>query len=411
MLIVQKYGGTSVADAECIKDVASRVVAHRERGDQVVVVVSARGDTTDELLKMAYEIAPSPPERELDMLLSAGERVSMALLGMAIMEQGLPAMSFTGSQAGIITDGSHTRAKIREVRAHRIKDALADGRVAIVAGFQGVSWDNRDVTTLGRGGSDTSAVALAAALGADACEIYTDVDGVYTADPRICPDARRLDAVSYDEMLEMAATGARVLQLRSVEYARNHGVNLRVCSSFGDAPGTLITEEERMERAIISGVTHDVEEAKITLLGVPDRPGIAATVFGALADSHINVDMILQNVSEAGHTDISFTLPSEDLSRGKQVIEQVVAEVGARGFSADETVAKVSLVGAGMRTHPGVAAKMFRVLAEHGINIEMISTSSIKISCVVSAAKAEEAVRALHSAFSLSEEAASRERA
>ena len=409
--MIQKYGGSSVADAERIRRVAARIVDEKRRGNAVVVVVSARGDTTDELMGLAREISPHPPERELAMLLTAGERISMALLGMAITELGEPAVSFTGSQAGIITDNSHTKAKILEVRADRLRAALDMGQVVIVAGFQGVSRE-QDVTTLGRGGSDLTAVALASALRADVCEIYSDVDGVYTADPRLVPNARKLHAVSYEEMLEMASTGARVLQLRSVEFARNHGVTLHVRSSFEDTPGTWIKEEdERMEQAIISGITHDTSEAKITLLSVPDRPGIAAHVFGALAEADVNVDMIIQNTSEQGHTDISFTLPKEDLAKANRIIDQVSEEIGARGSTCDENIAKVSLVGAGMRTHPGVAAKMFRVLAENSINIEMISTSPIKIACVVRGDQVGQAVRALHEAFNLEEEALAREHA
>jgi aspartate kinase len=408
-IVVQKYGGSSVADAERIKAVARRVVATRVEGHDVVVVVSAMGDTTDELLRLASAVTPLPPPRELDMLLTAGERISMALLAMAIHALGHDAVSFTGSQAGIITSTEHGRAKIIDVRAARIQEALAQGKIVIVAGFQGVS-TTADVTTLGRGGSDTTAVALAAALGASCCEIYTDVDGVYTADPRIVPEARLLHAVSYEEMLEMAATGARVLQLRSVEYARNHGVLVRVRSSFNDSPGTWVREEdERMERAIISGVTHDVSEAKITIQDVPDRPGVAARVFRALADEGVNVDMIVQNVSTRGRTDISFTVSREDGLRARQAVEAVVADIGAAGILYDDGIGKVSLVGAGMKSHPGVAATMFQALADAGVNIEMISTSSIRISCVVREADVVRAVRAVHERFRLSEEAIVRE--
>jgi aspartate kinase len=408
-VIVQKFGGSSVNDAERIKAVARRVVETRVDGFDVVVVVSAMGDTTDDLLRLASAVTPLPPPRELDMLLTAGERISMALLAMAIHSLGHDAVSFTGSQAGIITSTEHGRAKIIDVRTARIQEALTQGKAVIVAGFQGVS-TTADVTTLGRGGSDTTAVALAAALAADSCEIYTDVDGVYTADPRIVPDARVLHAVSYEEMLEMAATGARVLQLRSVEYARNHGVLVRVRSSFNESQGTWIREEdERMEKAIISGVTHDVSEAKLTIQDVPDRPGIAGRVFRVLSDEGINVDMIVQNVSTNGKTDISFTVPREDGLRAKGSIDAVMGEIGAGGILYDDGIGKVSLVGAGMKSHPGVAATMFSALAEAGVNIEMISTSSIRISCVVREADVVAAVRAIHDRFRLSDEVVIRE--
>ena len=404
-LIVQKYGGTSVGDAPRIQRVAERVVATRQAGNQVVVVVSAMGDTTDDLVALARQVTPDPPPRELDMLLTAGERISMALLAMAIADLGVTAKSFTGSQAGIITDTLHGKARILDVRAGRISEALGDGHVVIVAGFQGVS-TTRDVTTLGRGGSDTTAVALAAALGAATCEIYTDVDGVYTADPRLVPQARKLHAVSYEEMLELAACGARVLMLRSVEYARRHGIVLHVRSSFTNAPGTWVREEdERMEKAIISGVPHDTSEAKVTLVRVPDRPGIAARVMRAIAEQTVNVDMIVQNVSHGGTTDISFTVPKTDLAQAMLVLDKVRDEVGADRVEADEEVAKVSLVGAGMKSSPGVAAAMFEALAEAGVNIEMISTSTIRISCVIRAADVGTAVRAIHDRFHLSEEA------
>jgi aspartate kinase len=409
-VIVQKFGGTSLIDAERITVVAERVVATKRAGHDVLVVVSAMGDTTDDLLGLAQQISPMPPPRELDMLLTAGERISMALLAMAIHERGHAAVSLTGSQAGIITTAEHGRAKIIDVRTGRITDALATGRIVIVAGFQGVSGDTSDVTTLGRGGSDTTAVALAAALGAEQCEIYTDVDGVYTADPRIVDDARVLHAVSYEEMLEMAASGARVLQLRSVEYARNYGVMLRVRSSFSDLQGTFIREEdERMEKAIISGVTHDVTEAKVTIQGVPDRPGVAGRIFRALADEGVNVDMIVQNVSTAGHTDISFTVPREDVERAKQIMLPIAKDIESAGVTYDPSIGKVSLVGAGMRSHPGVAADMFGALADAGVNIEMISTSSIRISCVIREGDVVPAVRAIHEHFHLSEEAIVRE--
>jgi aspartate kinase len=400
-LLVQKYGGTSIADPDRIRAVADHIVATRHDGHDVVVVVSAMGRTTDELFRLAHEVSHAPAARELDMLLTAGERISIALLCMAIGDRGEPAVSFTGSQAGIVTDESHGRAKIVEVRAHRLRDALGAGHVAVVAGFQGVS-TTRDITTLGRGGSDTSAVALAAAMGAEACEIYTDVAGVYTADPRLVPSGRRLERLSYDEMLEIAATGGRVLALRSVEFARNHGVRVHVRSAFTWEPGTWIQEEDStVEQAIISAVSHDISEAKVTITHVPDRPGIAATVFRALADEDVNVDMIVQNVSTGGHTDVSFTIPRQDLARTVPVMDKLVGEVDASGFAHDAAIGRVSLIGAGMKTHPGVAAQMFEVLAGEGVNIEMISTSSIRISCIVREADVERAVRALHEAFEL----------
>jgi aspartate kinase len=400
-LIVQKYGGTSVGDAARIRGVARRLIAARERGDRVVAVVSAMGDVTDELLELAAQVSDDPPEREMDMLLATGEQVTIALLAMAIHSMGHEAISLTGPQAGIVTDAGHTKARIQAVAAERVLQALGEGRIVIVAGFQGLSEDG-EITTLGRGGSDTTAAAVAAGIGADVCEIYTDVDGVFTADPRLVPGARKLDEVSYEEMLEMAATGAKVLQPRSVEFARNHGVVLRVRSSFNDDPGTLVKEADPgMEQAIISGVTHDTSEAKVTIRDVPDRPGVAAEVFSRLADYNVNVDMIIQNVSEEGRTDISFTAPDEDLARARKAVEEVVLELGARTWSVDESIAKVSLVGAGMKTHPGVAAGMFRALADAGVNIDMISTSSIRISCVISAEDTERAVNALHVRFGL----------
>jgi aspartate kinase len=404
-LIVQKYGGTSLADASKVRRVAERVVATRKAGNDVVAVVSAMGHHTDELVELAQRVSPDPPPRELDMLLTAGERISMSLLAMAIADLGTTAKSFTGSQAGIITDTLHGKARILDVRAGRITDALAAGHAVIVAGFQGVSTEH-DVTTLGRGGSDTTAVALAAALGAASCEIYTDVDGVYTADPRIVPEARKLHAVSYEEMLEMAACGARVLVLRSVEYARRYGMVLHVRSSFAEATGTWVREEdERMEKAIISGVPHDTSEAKVTLVRVPDRPGIAARIMRAIARQGVNVDMIVQNVSHGGLTDISFTVPKADLQQAMVVLEKIRDEVGAGEVLADQDIAKVSLVGAGMKSNPGVAAAMFEALAEAGINIEMISTSTIRISCVIRADDVGTAVRAIHDRFRLSEDA------
>jgi aspartate kinase len=400
-LIVQKFGGTSVADADRIREVAKHVAWTRQNGDEVVVVVSAMGKTTDELIRMADDVSSVTPARELDMLLTAGERITMSLLCMALAELGVEAASFTGSQAGIITDTTHTKAKIVEVRADRLTEALAQGVVPVVAGFQGVS-TTRDITTLGRGGSDTTAVALAAALSADRCEIYTDVSGVFTADPRVVPSARRLRQVSFDEMLEIASTGGRVLALRSVEFARNHHVPVHVRSSFTWEPGTWVTEEDpSMEQPIVSAVTSDASGAKVTITAVPDRPGIAAVVFRALADSAVNVDMIVQNTSTEGMTDISFTVGRADLGAARSVAESLATEIGARGVLVDEGIAQVSIVGAGMKTHPGVTAMMFEALARENINIEMISTSPIRISCVVRASSVDDAVRALHDAFGL----------
>jgi len=400
-LVVQKFGGTSVADADRIRAVADHVARTRRAGNDVVVVVSAMGRTTDELIRLAADVSAVQPIREVDMLLSAGERISMSLLCMALAELGVDAVSYTGSQAGIITDTFHTRAKILEIRAERLRATLAGGGVPVVAGFQGVSVE-RDVTTLGRGGSDTTAVALAAVLGAAVCEIYTDVSGVFSTDPRIVPEARRLARVSYDEMLEIAASGGRVLALRSVEFARNHQVPLHVRSSFTWEPGTWVDEEDAsMEQAVVTAVTHDESEAKITVIGVPDRPGLAARLFRALAERNINVDMIVQNSSLHGTTDISFTVPGHDLAVSTEVCEALVPDLGASGVNSDSDVARVSLVGAGMKTHPGVTALTFETLASLGINIEMISTSSIRISCMVRASAAEDAVRALHAAFDL----------
>jgi aspartate kinase len=399
-LVVQKFGGTSVADPDRIRAVADHVARTRRDGRDVVVVVSAMGKTTDDLIRLAQDVTPEPQGREMDMLLTAGERISMALLCMAIETHGVPAASFTGSQAGIVTDTTHGKARILEVRGDRLRDAVAAGRVAVVAGFQGVSTE-RDVTTLGRGGSDTTAVALAAVLKAEVCEIYTDVAGVYTADPRVVPAARPLPVISYEEMQEMAATGGRVLALRSVEFARNHGVVLHVRSSFTWEPGTWVNEEGPLEQAIISGVTHDTSEAKITVAEVPDQPGIAARLFGALADDEVNVDMIVQNTSTEGTTDISFTVPRADLPAAMRVSETLGPQIGAKSVSSDAEIGRVSIVGAGMKTNPGVAARMFRVLADERVNIEMISTSSIRISCVVRARDVERAVRALHADFEL----------
>jgi aspartate kinase len=402
-LVVQKYGGTSVASPDRIRRVAKRIVSTAGTNGSVCVVVSAMGDTTDELLTLATDVSPSPHPRERDMLLTAGEQISIALLSMAINDLGREAVSFTGGQAGIVTDTAHGRARIVEMRSDRVRDALDAGRIVIVAGFQGVS-TTLDVTTLGRGGSDTTAVALAAALGADVCEIYTDVDGVFTADPRIVPEARKLDTLTYEEMLDLAACGARVLMLRSVEYARNHAVPLHVRSSFKDTEGTrIVSGEESLERAIISGIAHDTSEAKATILAVPDRPGIAARVFRPLADAGVNIDMIVQNVSAEGHTDISFTLPKDDVPGAERILQELATEIEAAGVTVDPDVAKVSLIGAGMKSHPGVAADMFDALAEAGVNIEIISTSSIRVSCVVRAADVERAVRAVHDRFGLAE--------
>ena len=405
MIVVQKYGGSSVADTDRIKRVAERIAAAKRAGHDVVVVVSAMGKTTDGLIRQASELSEIPPGRELDMLLTAGERISMALLAIAMHELGYSALSLTGSQAGIITDAAHGKARIIDITPGRIEKGLTDGDVVIVAGFQGVSRDSKDITTLGRGGSDTTAVALAAALHADLCEIYTDVDGVYTADPRIVPSARKLHVVSPEEMLELAASGAKVLQVRSVEYARNYGVPIHVRSSFTYTDGTWVRErkEDEMEQAIISGVAHDTGEGKLVIRRVPDKPGVAARVFNELADNHINVDMIVQNVSEDGTTDISCTLPLADGPRARQLLEALLPEIGAEGIDFDPDIAKVSLVGAGMKTHPGVAARMFSALSDAGVNIGMISTSTIRISVVVGEPDVEAAVRAVHEEFDLAE--------
>ncbi len=398
-----KFGGTSVADAERIKRAARRIVAQRESGRRVVAVLSARGQTTDDLIRMAEEVSPRPDPREMDMLLSTGERISCALCAMAINDLGHRAISLTGSQAGIVTDTSHTKARILDVRADRIREALDEDLIVLVAGFQGVS-TSRDVTTLGRGGSDTTAVAVAAALGAEVCEIYTDVAGVFSADPRVVPDARKLPFVSFEEMLEMAASGAKVLQLRSVEYARTHGVKIHCRSSFSDAGGTVVLgENETMEHPLITSVTHSTEEARITLLGVPDRPGAAATIFGALAQANCNVDTIIQNepLGEGRDAEVSFTIASEDLPAAERALDVVRSELEIAKIETDAQIGKVSIVGAGMRSHPGVAAKVFQTLADEEINIEMISTSPIKISCVIRADDVRQAVRALHAAFEL----------
>ncbi|HUW78772.1 MAG TPA: aspartate kinase [Candidatus Nanopelagicaceae bacterium] len=406
-LIVQKFGGSSVADAAGLKRVAQRIVACKRAGNQVVVVVSAMGDTTDELIDLAEQVSPIPNGRELDMLLTAGERIAMALLAMAISNLGHEARSFTGSQAGIITDSSHGRARVIDVSPGRIKEALDQGAIAIVAGFQGVSQDTKDITTLGRGGSDTTAVALAAALEADVCEIYTDVDGVFSADPRIVPTAAKLSSITYEEMLEMAASGAKVLHLRCVEYARRFDVPIHVRSSFSHKEGTWVVSErpegDEMEQAIIAGVAHDRSEAKITIVGVPDRPGVAAAIFQALADAEINLDMIVQNVSAAatGLTDISFTLPKDEGHLAVTTLNRIQGMVGFASLQYDDQIGKISLVGAGMRSHPGISATLFAALSGAGVNIEMISTSEIRISVVCRESDLNRAVQAAHSAFDL----------
>ena len=405
-----KFGGTSVAGPEELKRAARRIVASREKGNRVVAVLSARGKTTDELVEAAFEISERPVAREMDMLLSTGERISCALCAMAIHDLGHEAISLTGSQAGIVTDSSHTKARIIDVRADRIRDALDQERIVLVAGFQGVSTESKDVTTLGRGGSDTTAVALAAALSASVCEIYTDVLGVYSADPRIVEDARKLPVVSYEEMLEMSASGAKVLQLRSVEYARNHGVPIHCRSSFEEAGGTLVvSEDETMERPLVTAVTHSDGEARVTLSGVRDEPGVAGRIFGALAEANVNVDMIIQNepVGDDQQADLSFTVERGDLPTAIEVIEGL--DGVCREIQRDERIGKVSIVGAGMRSHPGVAARVFETLGASGINIEMISTSPIKISCVIDSGQVADAVRALHQAFELGEDAVRRE--
>ena len=406
-LIVQKYGGSSVADAESMKRVASRIVATKKAGHQVVVVVSAMGDTTDELIDLANQITPIPEGRELDMLLTAGERISMALLAMAIKNLGHEALSFTGSQAGVITTSAHGRARIIDVTPSRIREAIDGGAIAIVAGFQGISQDTKDVTTLGRGGSDTTAVALAAALEADVCEIYTDVDGVFSADPRVVPSARKLKTVTYDEMLELAAAGAKVLHLRCVEYARRFDLPIHVRSSFSSHEGTWVVKDhpegEDMEQAIISGIAHDKSEAKITVVGVPDRTGVAARIFQAVADADINIDMIVQNVSAAatGLTDISFTLPKTEGQKATTILQKLQGEIGFQSIQFDDQIGKLSLIGAGMRSHPGVTATFFAAMADAGVNIEMISTSEIRISIVCRVSDLDNAVRAAHTAFEL----------
>jgi aspartate kinase len=409
-LIVQKYGGSSVADAEGIKRVAKRIVATKRAGNQVVVAVSAMGDTTDELIDLANGVSPAPPGRELDMLLTSGERISMALLAMAIATLGMEARSFTGSQAGVITDDVHGRARIIDVTPGRISSALAEGAIPIVAGFQGVSQTTKDVTTLGRGGTDTTAVALAAALSADVCEIYTDVDGVFTEDPRVVPSARRIPRITYEEMLEMAACGAKVLIPRCVEYARRYNIPIHVRSSFSDKIGTWVSghagdeaEEAGMEQAIISGVAHDRSEGKITVVGVPDKVGAAAGIFGIVAEAGVNIDMIVQNVSAiaTGRTDISFTLPGADGRTTLETLRAAQEKIGFQELLYDDRIGKVSLIGAGMRSHPGVSAKFFAALAEAGVNIQMITTSEIRISVVVGQGDVDIAVNATHRAFGL----------
>ncbi|AQW51849.1 aspartate kinase [Streptomyces violaceusniger] len=409
-LVVQKYGGSSVADAEGIKRVAKRIVEAKKNGHQVVVVVSAMGDTTDELIDLAEQVSPIPTGREFDMLLTAGERISMALLAMAIKNLGHEALSFTGSQAGVITDAVHNKARIIDVTPGRIRDALELGAVAIVAGFQGVSQKSKDITTLGRGGSDTTAVALAAALDAEVCEIYTDVDGVFTADPRVVKKARKINEIPYEDMLELAASGSKVLHLRCVEYARRYNIPIHVRSSFSGHQGTWVRNrpeagegEEGMEQAIISGVAHDTSEAKVTVVGVPDKPGEAAAIFRTISDAEINIDMVVQNVSAAstGLTDISFTLPKTDGHRAMEALTKAKSLIGFDSLRYDDQIAKISLIGAGMRTNPGVTATFFEALSNSGVNIELISTSEIRISVVTRADDVKDAVVAVHSAFGL----------
>jgi aspartate kinase len=408
-LIVQKYGGSSVADAECVKRVARRIVETKKAGNDVVVAVSAMGDTTDDLLDLAQQVSPLPPARELDMLLTAGERISMAVLAMAINDLGYEARSFTGSQAGVITNSVHGKARIIDVTPGRITQAIDDGAIAIVAGFQGVSQDTKDITTLGRGGTDTTAVALAAALNADVCEIYTDVDGVFSADPRLVPAARHQPTVTFEEMLEMAAAGAKVLHLRCVEYARRFNLPIHVRSSFSDREGTWVqarTEGDDMEQPIISGVAHDRSEAKVTVVGVPDKPGEAAAIFHVLADAEVNIDMIVQNVSavETGRTDITFTLPIADGTTAMNALDRAQDRIGFERLQYDDQIGKLSLIGAGMRSHPGVSATFFSALADAGVNVELISTSEIRISVVIRDADLEAAARAVHTAFGLDAE-------
>ena len=408
-LIVQKYGGTSVGDVDRIKNVARRVIDTRASGHQVVVVVSAMAGETDRLINLAHTVAERPNEREMDVILATGEQVSIGLLSLAIQGFGYRARSFTGGQVRIQTDAAHTKARIVSIDAERVRQALVEGAIAIVAGFQGVNAED-DITTLGRGGSDLTAVAMAAALSADVCEIYTDVDGVYTTDPNIVPEARKLDRVSYDEMLEMASLGAKVLQTRSVEYAKNYGVPVHVRSSFNNNPGTMVVKEDvSMEKVVVSGIAYNKQEAKITVTRLADRPGVAATLFGRVAEANIVVDMIVQNISQDGYTDISFTVPKADYAKSMDIVKGVVKEIGADKVIGDDKIAKVSIVGMGMRTHSGVAARMFEALSREKINIQMISTSEIKVSCVVEAKYSELAVRVLHEAFGLGAEAVTEE--
>jgi aspartate kinase len=401
VLIVQKYGGTSVGNPERIKNVARRVVRTREEGHDVVVVLSAMSGETDKLISLAGQVSDNPDPREMDMLVSTGERVTIALLAMAIQTLGHKAQSFTGRQAGIISDSVHTKARIEKITGERLKSALKEGKIAVVAGFQGIT-EKDDVSTLGRGGSDLSAVAVAAALNADVCDIYTDVDGVYTTDPNMVPQARKLDKISYDEMLELASLGAKVLQTRSVEFAKKYNVPVRVLSSFNDNPGTLVTKEDSdMEKVVVSGVAYDKNQVKVTVQGVPDKPGVAAKIFNTISDNNVVVDMIIQNMGEAGLTDMSFTVPKTDAKKIAEVMKKIVAEIGAKSVNVKEDIAKISIVGVGMRSHSGVAAQMFSSLAKEGINIMMISTSEIKISCVIDAKYTELAVRVLHESFEM----------
>jgi aspartate kinase len=402
VLIVQKYGGTSVGNPERIKNVAKRVCRAKEEGHDVVVVVSAMSGETDKLINLANQVSENPDPREMDMLVSTGERVTIALLAMAIQASGYKAQSFTGRQAGIISDNVHTKARIEKITGERLRHALKEGKVAVVAGFQGITETSDDVTTLGRGGSDLSAVAVAAALKADVCDIYTDVDGVYTTDPNMVPQARKLEKISYDEMLELASLGAKVLQTRSVEFAKKYSVPVRVLSSFNDNPGTLVTKEDAdMEKVVVSGVAYDKNQVKVTVQGVPDKPGVAAKIFNTISDNNVVVDMIIQNIGEGGLTDMSFTVPRTDAKKIQEVMKMVIAEIGAKNVSMKEDIAKISIVGVGMRSHSGVAAQMFSALAKEGINIMMISTSEIKISCVIDAKYTELAVRVLHDAFEM----------
>jgi aspartate kinase len=402
VLIVQKYGGTSVGNPERIKNVAKRVVRTREEGHDVVVVVSAMSGDTDKLINLANQVSENPDPREMDMLVSTGERVTIALLAMAIQSLGHKAQSFTGRQAGIISDCVHTKARIEKITGDRLRHAIKEGKIAVVAGFQGITETSDDVTTLGRGGSDLSAVAVAAALKADVCDIYTDVDGVYTTDPNMVPQARKLDKISYDEMLELASLGAKVLQTRSVEFAKKYNVPVRVLSSFNDNPGTLVTREDSdMEKVVVSGVAYDKNQVKVTIQGVPDKPGVAAKIFNTISENNVVVDMIIQNIGEGGLTDMSFTVPRTDSKKILEVMRKIVAEIGAKNVNIKEDIAKISIVGVGMRSHSGVAAKMFSAMAKEGINIMMISTSEIKISCVIEAKYTELAVRVLHDAFEM----------